>query len=186
MVALPSQMPLITAGRYTLPGCEASWVESCIRRAAADAGHEDWWFAEDIAQSVVVYLRDRFAGSAITLEDMTAKLRAILVKLGFNDIGQCIALRPEVLVVSLRDVAEEAQGVELLFYSLLETRVEEMRKMGVQRLSLTDTREGLMHLLGCGQWTRACAELEATLLGYLQVRLAGADDFAVELVDTSR
>ncbi len=182
MVALPSQMPLITVGRYTLPGCEAAWVESCIRRAATDAGHDDWWFAADIAKSVVVYLRDRFPGTAITLEEMTARLRSTLHKIGFTDIGARIALRPETLTVSLHDLALEAEGVELLFYSLLEARVAELREIGVQRLSLTQIREGVKHLQSARCWTAACENMESMILSYLQVRLASAPDFTVELI----
>ncbi len=170
MVGLPSQLPLLQVGAYT-SSYEENWVEDSLRQAAAEAGHDDWWFAADIARSLMMYLRDRFPGTSITLDEMTGKLRTTLHKIGFNEIGNHVQLRVNALDVSLRDLALESEGMEMLFYALLETRMRELFELGVTRVVLTDMRGAVKHLLNARGWTRSCQEMEASVARFVSYKL---------------
>ena len=51
MICLPAHMPLLRVGAKEVTHYEKEWLEEAISRAALEAGHEKWWFAEDVAKS---------------------------------------------------------------------------------------------------------------------------------------
>lgn len=171
MIALPSQLPLLRIGQFETTALEPYWIETSIRDAATAAGSDDWWPASDIARSLMIYLRDRFAGTAITLEELAAKIRLTLEKIGFSEIGSKMRLSPPRLTLSLQDLAREAgDGFELRFFRLLENRLAEMARLGVTAVSLTDSRDGVKTLCSAKHWSRACQDLEQEILAFLRGR----------------
>lgn len=184
MIALPSRMPLLRAGRFHIPGGEnsAEWIEKNLREAAQAAGREDWWFAADVVRSLMIYLRDRFPGSVITVEELAEKIRSTLEVIGFGEIGRRLHLRPARVTLSLADLAREAgDGFELKFFQLLEARLEEIDRLGAGEVSLTETRLGVKHLRAAKYWCRSCRELEREIAGYLRRRSAEGKGCRVEL-----
>lgn len=182
MIALPSQLPLLRIGRFETTVLEPDWIETSIREAAAAAGNDEWWFASDIVRSLMIYLRDRFDGTAITLEELAAKVRLTLEKIGFSEIGNKMRLNPPRLTLSLHDLAREAgDGFELRFFRLLESRLAEMALLGVKSVALTDSRDGVKCLCAAKNWSRACQDLEAEILAFLRGRPEAERSCKVEL-----
>lgn len=68
MIALPSNLPLLRVGRFELTAFEPEWLEESIKDAARKAGHDEWWFACDITRSLILFLRNKFAGTVVTLK----------------------------------------------------------------------------------------------------------------------
>lgn len=181
MIALPSQLPLLRVGRYDVPAYDADWVEEGIRDAAREAGHDEWFFAADITRSLMIYLRSKFPGTVITLEDLNRRLQQILDKVGFKDIGAHLCLNPPRMQVSLRDLAEEAGGLELHFFQLLQERLEEIMELGARSITLSHTRESVKKLRAAHHWSGKCEELEREILGFLQKRLLRCPECSVEV-----
>jgi hypothetical protein len=181
MIALPSNLPLLRVGRFELTAYEASWVEESIRNAAREAGHDQWWFASDITKSLMLFLRDKFAGTVITLEEMNGRIRQILSRIGFKDIGDRVNLAPPLLHLSVQDLALEADGFELRFFQLLEARLAELMELGTRRISLSHTRTGVKTLRAARHWSPKCEDLEQDILNFLRNRLSDKPDCAVEL-----
>jgi hypothetical protein len=181
MIALPSQLPLLRVGRYELTTFEAEWVEESIKDAAREAGHEEWWFACDITRSLMMYLRNKFAGTAITLEEMNRRIRQILGKIGFQDIGDRVNLAPPLLQVSLHDLAMEAEAFELRFFQLLEERLEELMELGARHITLSHARRGVKTLRAVRNWGPKCDELKQDIVHFLRNRLNSRPDCCVEL-----
>ncbi|MES2708217.1 MAG: hypothetical protein V4726_16610 [Verrucomicrobiota bacterium] len=172
MIALAAQLPLLRVGRYEVTTYGQDWLEENIRRAARAAGEGEWLFTEDIVSSLLVYLRERFAGSAITLEELSGKIRAILEKIGFGDIGQCVKLTPPALSLSLDDLAREAgEGFELRFFQLLDARVSELAALHAPSVALTASREGVKRLCAAKTWNQSCRALEKEIALFLRIRL---------------
>src|SRR5687768_2594826 len=180
MIALPSNLPLLRIGRYEFAACEASWVEESIREAAKAAGHDEWWFACDITKSLMIYLRDRFAGTVITLEEMNRRVRQILGKIGFKDIGDQVNLSPPLLRVSLHDLAVESGGFELGFFQLLEHRLAELMELGARRISLSHARRGVKTLRSARNWGPKCQDLEQEIVHFLRRRMDTTPNCSVE------
>lgn len=173
MIALPSQLPLLRVGRYEVASYGQDWLEENIRCAARAAGQGDWWFTPDIVRSLLIYLRERFPGSAITLEELSGKIRAVLEKIGFDDISQCVALTPPALSFSLDDLAREAgEGFELSFFQLLDTRLSELNALRAPSVALTASREGVKRLCAAKTWNQTCRALENEIVQFLRTRLA--------------
>ncbi|HWB04778.1 MAG TPA: hypothetical protein VG796_17245 [Verrucomicrobiales bacterium] len=181
MIALPSQLPLLRVGRYELSTYEAEWLEESIKDAAREAGHDEWWFACDITRSLMLYLRNKFAGTAITIDEMTRRIRQILGKIGFKDIGDRVNLAPPLLQVSLHDLAVEAEGFELRFFQLLEERLAELMELGARRITLSHARRGVKTLRAARNWGPKCEELEQNIVGFLRSRLLSRPECSVEM-----
>lgn len=181
MIALSSNLPLLRVGRYELTAYEPSWVEDSIREAAKEAGHDEWWFACDITKSLMLFLQNKFAGTVITLEEMNRRIRQILEKIGFKDIGDRVNLCPPLLHLSLHDLAVEAEGFELRFFQLLEDRLAELVHLGARRITISHARRGVKTLRAARHWSPKCDDLQETILQFLRNRLHSSMDCAIEL-----
>lgn len=173
MIALPAQLPLLRVGRYEVTTYGQDWLEENIRCAARAAGQGDWWFTPDIVRSLLIYLRERFAGSAITLEELSVKIRSVLKAIGFQDIGNCVELVPPALSFSLDDLAREAgEGFELRFFQLLDARITELAALRAPAVALTASRQGVKRLCAAKTWNQTCRALETEIAQFLRTRLA--------------
>lgn len=170
MISLKNRLPFLRIGTYQLACYEQSWLRRSILDAAQRAGHDEWWFADDVARSVMLYLQDRFPGTAITIEELSGKIRAVLGKIGFKDVAAAVALQPPAMEVCLLAIAREAEGSELGFFQLLDSRLAELRGLGVRQIDLKQTRRTLKHLRAARHWCERCRELESELLSFLSHR----------------
>ncbi len=182
MISLPSRLPLLLVGPGESTTYEKQWVVDAIESAARAAGHKDgWWFAPDIARSLLVYLEDRYQGSTVTIEDLAARIRHTLKSIGFHDIGQNLALQPPPLTLSLRDLASESSGSPLHFFSLLDSRLRELSSLGVRHLCLTNTKPGVKFLTNSRHWSPRCQQLESEIRGFLDARSHSLPNVSITL-----
>jgi hypothetical protein len=181
MIALPSQLPLLRIGEHDLTTYEVSWITRCIRNAAEQAGHADWWIAEDIAKGVIAYLRTRFKSSAITLEELEKKIRQTLVVVGFGDVAAAISVVPPPMRLNLKELARQSDGIELMFFKLLDQRVSRLTEVGARILSLCGTKEAVKHLRSVKSWNQHCRVLEEQIVSLVQRRLSGNHSIDCEL-----
>jgi len=181
MIALPSNLPLLRVGRYDLISYEPAWLEESIKDAAKQAGHNEWWFASDITKSLMLFLRNRFEGTVITLAEMNQRIRQVLAKIGFEDISERIKLVPPLLNLSLYDLAVEADGFELRFFQLLERRIAELVELGARQISLSQSKAGVKTLRAARHWGPKCGDLEHDIVHFVRSRLGGFESCTVEL-----
>ena len=182
MIALPAQLPLLCFGRYQVTTYGQDWLEENIRDAARAAGETDWWFTPDIVRSLMIYLREHFPGTTITLDELTSKIRSILHKIGFTDIGDRVALTPPALCISLDELAREAgEGFELGFFQILDLRLSELADLGASSVALTASHDGVKRLCATKYWTQSCRQLEGEIETFLHRRMAKAEGCRIEL-----
>jgi|GEM_PF-2799942 len=147
MICLHARLPLLHFGHCKVTYYEASWIEQSISQAAADAGHEKWIFAEDVALGVIQYLREKFEGSSITLPELFKKIARTLDTIGFPDIAAALKAEPPQIEVSLSEIVHQsAPGFELLLFRTLEKRLRELRHAGVKTVRFTGLDDWLSHL----------------------------------------
>ncbi len=181
MIALPSSLPLLRVGRYELTTYGSEWLETSIKDAAKRAGHDEWWLACDITRSLMLYLRNNFPGTAITLEELNSRIRLILSKIGFKDIGDQVDLPPPSLKISLHDIALEAECFELRFFQLLQERLIELAELGARRITLSHARRGVKTLQSARNWGAKCDTLEQEIITFLRARLQSLPNCSMEV-----
>lgn len=181
MIALPSQLPLLRVGPFELTTYEGSWIATCIRSAAARAGHQDWWIAEDIARGVVAYLKTRFPATAITIEQLQQKICRTLATIGFQDVAAEVTVDPPLIRVNLHDLARQSEGIELVFFQLLDHRVSQLQTVGAKKLSLTGTKAAIKQLRATKNWNPQCRVLEDEIVHLVRNRLSRHTDGNYEL-----
>lgn len=181
MVALPSQLPLLRIGSHELSTYEATWVAECIREAAVEAGHLDWWFADDIAKAVLKYLQTRYESSAITLDQLQHKIGQTLRMVGFHDVAVQLSMVPPLIRLNLREMVRQAEGMELAFFQLLSHRIVDLKNVGARKVSLTGAKEAIKHLRAAKHWTARCQSLEDHIVNLVRHRMAEEAEGAYEL-----
>jgi hypothetical protein len=161
MISLPSRLPLLCVGEEHVPNYEAAWIEDCLRRAAADAGHEAWWPAADVARGIVHFLRERFQQNIITLQDLFQRIDRTLKTIGYPEIAEVMQVESPPLTIDLLEIAQrsESSGLELLFFHQL--REEITRRMKVRPRTLICVRSEAAMALICGKtpWSEEANQL---------------------------
>lgn len=175
MVALPSQLPLLRIGPHELGTYEAGWLAGCLREAALQAGHADWWFADDIAKAMVRYLQTRYKSAAITLEELEKHLGTTLKKIGFAEVASRLRIDPPEIRINLRDFATRAEGMELAFLNLLNLHIIGLRGLGIRKLALVGTRTAIKNLTSAKHWSAGCQRLEDRIVNLVRHRFAESD-----------
>ncbi len=169
MICLPNQLPLLKYGDHDVVHYESRWLKDSIRAAAARAGHDDWWFATDIARAVIEYLRERFPSATITIEQLYEKIARVLNYLGWKDIASQLEAKPPPLRVSLVEIAELAgEGYELVFFGLLRQRISDLAFTGSQQIHVHGLRMAVKRLSGAKRWTPACDALCDDIVTFVQ------------------
>ena len=139
MIALLDGMPMVKLpdGRNTL--FEKGWIISALRDAAERAGEHNWWLAEHIAESVVLYLRRDFEANSVAIPNLQQAVHEVLGSLGFPEIAEAFRLPEPPVHLSLTELAEEAgPGYELAFFDLLKSRLDRIAGSRTGRLEIHD------------------------------------------------
>ena len=160
MVCLPGQLPLLKFGNHEAVSYEARWLVDEITRAAAKAGHEDWFFAKDITRAVIEYLRHRHPRNTITIEELYKKIEHVLEYLGCDDIARSLEIDPPPVRVSLSELAKDAGDTyELGFFKMLEERIAATEGSGCKQLLCDGLRGATKRLCSVTRWTPDCERL---------------------------
>ncbi|MEM7144050.1 MAG: hypothetical protein AAF591_02875 [Verrucomicrobiota bacterium] len=169
MIALPAQMPLLQVGSLEVAEYEKEWLQETIVRAAEQAGHEKWWFAEDVAKSVIIYLQKRFNHNTITLNELFDKVSRTLSKFGFADVANALTPTPPLLRISLAEIARESgPGFELFFFQSLGSKLDELFALDADRIHCADLKRAVKLLAGSPKkWTPACSELKEEIIDFI-------------------
>jgi len=169
MICLASSMPLLRVGHHDVAHYEARWLEDVLRRAAASAGHAQWWPAADVARGVIQFLRDRFQRNIITLQELFGRIGQTLQGIGFPEIADCVRPEPPPMELCLLELATETPcGFELQFFRRLADEVRDLREIGATRLHCLRTREAIRRMVGVATWTPACGALETEVVLFIR------------------
>lgn len=171
MICLPAQMPLLLVGTKEVVHYEKEWLEEAISRAALEAGHEKWWFAEDVAKGMILYLQKRFRRNTITLQELFDKIAKTLTTIGFQDVADKLQPTPPPLRISLIDLAREAgSGYELVFFELLRRQLSDLESIGAGQIDCSGLKRCVKHLRGTKRWSKDCDLLEKEIVEFVQNR----------------
>jgi hypothetical protein len=170
MISLASGLPLLQIDNHRIAGYSREWLEQSIQNAAAQAGHEKWWFATDIVKSLFLYLRERFEATVITVNELFGKLRATLEVLGFHDIAARLEDQTPPLRVSLTEIATKATAgaYELDFFKVLAKTLQDVRT----EVYADGLRDAVRVLCGTKRWNRRCDMLRQEIVNFLESQVS--------------
>jgi hypothetical protein len=183
MIAFASPLPFLRIGReIEMADYDEEWLNGIVSSAASRAGHGDWWMAEDVSRSVLLYLTYRFDENVITLEVLREKLGIALRALGFPEIDRALKMEPPPRRLSLVEVAHRAsKGYELLFFRLLEEEIGFLAKAGVSKVRIVGLRDAARLVCASRRWNRKCEALAAEVREFVRGYGSPASSVDVQL-----
>ena len=168
MICFIENRPVLQVGRQQVTGYGTEWLRKSIQQGAAAAEREDFPFIDDLIKGIQLYLEHKCPLQLLTIEDLHAKVRKMLTKIGCESIAQNLPLLAPPVTISLQRIARELENrSEGAFFAQLRSEIEDLRAHGVEDLSFTDTRSCVKILLGVTEWSTDCEPLHAKVLSFL-------------------
>ncbi len=168
MICIVGNRPVLQIGRHQVTGYDTQWLRDAILRGAKAAEREDFPFIDDLLEGIVHYLENKCPLRVLTIEELHARVRRMLERIGCDAIAQTLPLLAPPVTLSLSRAAKEAgNGFELIFFNRIHDEIEELRTHGVEILRFTGTRDCVKMLRGVNRWTTPCERLHEEILSFL-------------------
>ena len=168
MISLIGNRPALQIGRYQVIEYDTAWLSVALERAALAADHEDFPFVEDIRSGIVKYLETKCPLRLLSLEELFARMRKMLVKIGCERIAEKLEpLAPPVTVSLIRAAMEAGNGFELAFFETLRFELGDLRAAGAEEIHFIGLRESSMLLRSSAKWNKHCEALLAEIYAFL-------------------
>jgi len=169
MICFIGNRPVLQIGRQQVSGYGTAWLRQSIQRGAEAAEREDFPFIDDLIQGVQLYLEHKCPLRVLTIEDLHARVRKMLERIGCEAIAQKLPLLAPPVTISLEHTALEMKnGLELAFFNRIHDEIEDLRQHGVEEVRFTGTRDCVQILRGVTEWTPSCEQLHAEILTFLK------------------
>ena len=153
MISLPHHLPFVRIGANSLTVFQEDWLDQIIVEAAANSQIPEW-LANDISRGVCQYLENSYEGSVIDLDELYAKVKGTLIRLGLPHVAQHLEMSPPPLRISLTDLARRAGGsYELAFFQLLEDKCKDALDSGASFIELHGLVNCVKTLTGARRWS---------------------------------
>ena len=169
MICIVGNRPVLQIGRHQVSGYGTLWLRQAILRGAEAAEREDFPFVDDLIEGILHYLEHKCPLRVLTIEDLHARVRRMLERIGCEAIARTLPLLAPPVTISLARAAREAgNGFELAFFNQIHAEIEELRRHGVEELRFTGTRDCVKLLRGVKRWTSPCDKLHQEILTFLK------------------
>src|SRR6266436_7829583 len=137
MVAFKDEFPYLRTESGQLFEFNRDWLHAAITRAADKAGYPSWWLTDHVTESIAFYLRLRTDESVVAFSQLAQTVQYVLKVIGYKEIVPYFRPAPPPISISLLEIAHEAStGYELVFFDLLEKRIDGLLETGVDNLQL--------------------------------------------------
>ncbi len=160
MISFIGNRPALQIGRYQVIDYDTAWLDDALRRAALAAEIEHFPFIEEICDGIVRYLETKCPLRLLQLDDLFARLRKMLIKIGCTPIAEKLEpLAPPVTVSLVRIAMEAGNGFELGFFESLRGELVDLRRAGAEEIHFVGLRQCVLILRGTQQWNKGCEKL---------------------------
>jgi hypothetical protein len=168
LISFIGNRPALQIGPYQVLDYDTAWLEDALRRAARAADHEDFPLVTEIRNGVELYLENKCALRLLHIEDLFARMRKMLVKMGCERIAEKLKPLAPPLTVSLIQSAKAAgNGFELAFFETIRAELVALREAGVEDIRFTGLRESAMILRGKSKWSKQCDPMLEEITAFL-------------------
>ena len=169
MICILGNRPVIQVGRQQVTGYGNDWLRQSIIRGAEAAEREDFPFIDDLMEGILHYLEHKCPLRLLTVEELHARVRRMLERIGCDAIAQSLPLLAPPVTISLEQAAREAgNGFELAFFHHIHDEIEDLRSHGAEEIRFTNTRDCVKTLRAAKQWNRDCENLHEEIITFLK------------------
>ncbi len=148
MIALLQGLPLVTLPSGRSFSFQKSWIKHALQQVASNQGYGCWWFANELSESVEIYLQREWDSNVITITELENIIKELLLSLRFSDLAAAFFLPEPPTRLSLLELAREAgEGYELLFFQLLKKRLHQVTQSSTQQLEIYGLDASIRYLL---------------------------------------
>jgi hypothetical protein len=172
MISLCDETPVIELGGGSV-ALDSHWLQHSLEKAARAAGYPQWWPANDIAQTVLLFLKSRTTEKSFSLEKFTSTVRRALQGIGYGEVAPHFLREGIDLNFSLLEVAESTgRGFEIGFLRGCQEACKRMLASEVPvRLALEDMGPAVKYVLGKTHWGPRCQTFAEDLVAHLRYHL---------------
>lgn len=166
MICLSGNLPALKIGHHHVVGYKTDWIEEALSRAAAASNRTDCPFIPDIRDGILHYLEKRCSLRVFAIEDLYSRMRAMLRRIGCDDIAQHLCpLAPPITVSLIGPARKAGRGSESDFFRSLGEEIRLLQKSGAESICLCNIDESVTLLRGpdASVVSRAQLRIEITL-----------------------
>lgn len=161
MIPVAYSKPLLQSGPCLVADYDQAWLEDLLREAARKA-HSPMPCISEVAEGIIIYLREECPLRSLPLEYFFARIRRLLCEIGLPLIAKHIHEELPPVDIDLDALAGE-NPLPLFFYTKLREKIEMLREMGMTTYRFTGTQR-CSYMLGrrrrsCPTQRRALQEL---------------------------
>ena len=181
MIALPQELPLVNwQNKRDVPLSEG-WIAESIDCSALQAGYSEWEWTFDITKALSCYLRHEFHGCLISPHELQILIKKSLHSIGFPDVADKLRLVAPRVTINLSEMARTA-AYELMFFHLLQQRLDDATMVGVRGIRLEGLRDSVKILRQAGRWQENCGMLSTDIVNFVRQKLQQDGRPCVELL----
>lgn len=166
MFSIKPQLPALQSRSCVFSDYNAAWIAEILQDAADRAGIP-LPFKDEITRSVMLYLEEYYPLSAMPLEYLFERMRAMLREVGLSRLADHLAVCTPAVDISLTELASHAP-LPLLFFPSLKEEVAKWRDKGVNSCAFTGRRECALILSGKKRWSARSREMLEELDGFIE------------------
>jgi hypothetical protein len=171
MIALKNDLPLLQFEDGRVVVFERDWLVRELHSAAQQAGHQKWWLAGHVAESVTEYLRES-ESALLPAPRLANAVQSVLQVIGYAEVAEHFQPQPPPVQISLLELAHEAgAGYELAFFDALGRRLRDLLATETRRLELFHLAPCVKKLRARKIWSSECDELQAEIVGFVRERV---------------
>ncbi len=175
MIAFRDELPLVRFEDGEIAAFERGWLVRLLLRAAQKAGYEQWWLAEQVAESVTCYLRSRFDDPVVALPKLSKAVQAVLQVIGYGEVAAHFVPGPPPVKISLPEMVRTAgPGYELAFFGLLGRTLQSAVASQTAYCEVFGLARCVRQLRGKKAWSRDCDALRAEIVAFVREQIGGA------------
>ena len=169
MICLSGNLPALKIGHHHVVGYETDWIEEALSRAASACNRTDCPFIADIRDGILHYLEKRCSLRVFAIEDLYSRMRAMLRKIGCDDIAQHLSpLAPPVTVSLIGPAGKAGRGSETDFFRSLGEEIKLLQEAGAESIRLCDIDESISLLRGPDASSASRAQLRIEITSFLE------------------
>lgn len=160
------QLPVLQSRSCVFSDYNAAWIADTLQDAADCAGIP-LPFKDEITRSVMLYLEEYYPLSAMPLDYLFGRMRAMLREVGLVKLADHLAARTPAVDISLPELAANAP-LPLQFFPSLKEEVAKWHDIGVNACAFTGRRECALILSGKKRWSIRSREMLEELDGFIE------------------
>jgi hypothetical protein len=180
MIALPQNLPLVEWNKRRNVPLSEGWLAESIQTSATKAGMNHWHWTEDVAKAITYYLQSEFGGTLITPDQLQLLIKKSLRSIGYPEIAKTLTIVGPRVSIHLHEMASRSRH-ELIFFQLLQERLNEAQSVRVRGVKLEGLR-GCVKILGNRpRWQLSCQTLSDEIVSFTRTHLLRWEKHPVEL-----